>query len=142
LPFYILVSSLRSFASAGDVWKDPPLYHPLVVWPAYEFGHRHMFANGDVEQGELIPQIPRWQKDDEQLKGGWAENKIKELAAAKANNKGKGKASDEDLDLAQNVEDRGETIIHEFQPKEGNEGMEEMVDKALGAIFDAVRDLV
>ncbi|KAH8084197.1 hypothetical protein HD553DRAFT_312324 [Filobasidium floriforme] len=130
----------------GDVWTDPPNYHPLIVWPAYVFGHRHMFQNpdGDVEQGELVRDMGAWKKDAEQRRGGWAEGKIKELelqsGAGNAGkvDKGKGKAVDnEDQEEIEKATASG--ILYEFRPKEGPEGMEEMVDRALGIIFDAVK---
>jgi hypothetical protein len=105
-----------------------------------------MFQNpdGDVEQGELVRDMGAWKKDEEQRRGGWAEGKIKELESqsgadkAGKQDKGKGKAVDNgDQDEVEKPTASG--ILHEFRPKEGPEGMEEMVDRALGIIFDAVK---
>ena len=142
--------------TAGDVWTDPPSYHPLVVWPAYVFGHRHMFENpaGDVEEGQFIGDMTQWEKDDEQRRGGWAEDKVKELEAkeetgASAENlqngdKGKGKAKADEQEGTEVGETAPISIsrtLHEFRPKEGDEGMNEMVGKALGIIFDTVKSM-
>lgn len=42
-----------SLAEAGDVWQDPPHYFDNIVYPAYVAAHKQLFANGDVEKGEL-----------------------------------------------------------------------------------------
>ncbi|ORX40513.1 P-loop containing nucleoside triphosphate hydrolase protein [Kockovaella imperatae] len=44
---------IQSASAAGDVWTDPPGYFDKIVYPAYVKGHRHMFEDGDVEQGDV-----------------------------------------------------------------------------------------
>jgi hypothetical protein len=51
-------SSTSSDSDGSDpegtsVWRDPPGYWEQIVWPAYIEGHQDLFANGDVEKGEL-----------------------------------------------------------------------------------------
>ncbi|BGP50396.1 ribosylnicotinamide kinase [Rhodotorula kratochvilovae] len=40
----------------GALWRDPPEYWDLCVWPAYLRAHAPLFAGGDVERGEFDPQ--------------------------------------------------------------------------------------
>ena len=39
------------------VWQSPPLYWERIVYPAYKRAHEHLFKDGDVEDGELIPGV-------------------------------------------------------------------------------------
>jgi hypothetical protein len=105
-----------------------------------------MFTDGNVENGELIRDMDQWKKDEEQIRGGWAEEWIKKLDKGTEEketviDKGKGKqvagASREEREKPS-----GSRTLHEFRPREGQEGLEEMVDEALSLIFDAVRSVV
>ena len=35
----------------GELWRDPPNYWEKIVWPAYIEAHKHVFENGDWENG-------------------------------------------------------------------------------------------
>lgn len=37
----------------GSLWRDPPNYWEQIVYPAYVRAHEHLFAGGDVENGEI-----------------------------------------------------------------------------------------
>lgn len=106
----------------------------------------------------MIRDMNAWEKNEEQKRGGWAEDFIGELKEkgklssgtaeeekSEKVDKGKGKASldDDKPDLAQASSARASIsrMLQEFQPKEGDEGMDEMVSKALGIIFDAVKSM-
>ncbi|GAA6063397.1 hypothetical protein JCM10212_002968 [Sporobolomyces blumeae] len=39
----------------GSLWKDPPDYWDLCVWPAYLKAHRPFFVEGNVESGPIDP---------------------------------------------------------------------------------------
>ncbi|GAA5859114.1 hypothetical protein JCM8547_004007 [Rhodosporidiobolus lusitaniae] len=39
----------------GSLWKDPPNYWDLCVWPAYLRAHAPLFVNNDVEHGQPNP---------------------------------------------------------------------------------------
>ncbi|GAA5828497.1 hypothetical protein JCM3770_002288 [Rhodotorula araucariae] len=39
----------------GSLWRDPPEYWDLCVWPAYLRAHAPLFVDGDVERGLLDP---------------------------------------------------------------------------------------
>lgn len=41
--------------SDDSFWKDPPGIFENVVWPAYMKAHKHLFEDGDVEQGRPLP---------------------------------------------------------------------------------------
>ena len=105
-----------------------------------------MFTDGNVEDGELIRDMDQWRKDEEQVRGGWAEEWIKKLDKNDEGkepmvDKGKGKQV---VDAADDEREKpsGSSTLHEFRPKEGQAGLEEMVDEALSVIFDAVRSVV
>lgn len=99
-----------------------------------------MFEDRDVERGTLITDVSSWEgrKTEEQSQGGWAEDavvKMREALGSADDKKGKGKAAAEPRE----VETLQEVV--EFQPKEGAEGMEDMVNRALGKIFDVVQSV-
>ena len=35
----------------GALWRDPPNYWEQIVWPAYIEAHKHVFENGNWENG-------------------------------------------------------------------------------------------
>ncbi|KAF8322264.1 P-loop containing nucleoside triphosphate hydrolase protein [Clavulina sp. PMI_390] len=41
----------------GLIWKDPPHYWERIVYPAYVKAHSHLFIDGDVEKGEIKPEL-------------------------------------------------------------------------------------
>ncbi|TXT04346.1 hypothetical protein VHUM_04113 [Vanrija humicola] len=47
--------ALQNPDSVGEVWTDPPNYFDNIVYPGYLKAHAHLFANGDVEHGALLP---------------------------------------------------------------------------------------
>ena len=47
----------QSNPQGAFVWRDPPEYWEKIVWPAYVEGHRDLFIDGDVENGELRTEI-------------------------------------------------------------------------------------
>lgn len=132
---------LECRAIAGEVWRDPPNYHPNVVWPAYVYGHKQMFHDGNVETGDLLTDVSLWEgrKDQDQIRGGWAEAAVARLHEAFGPpdiHKGKGKKT-----TVAAAEEVPQEIV-EFRPQEGSEGMEDMVNRSLARIFDAARLVV
>jgi hypothetical protein len=81
-----------------------------------------MFTDGDVENGQLLPQ--------------WTNASASEMDVAEVEVEGKGKAKVKD-----GIEQLERTPLEVFQPAEGSEGMEMMVNKALGLVFDAVKSI-
>jgi hypothetical protein len=135
---------------AGETWTDPPGYYPQTVHPAYVFGHRHMFtrptedADENVEQGQLIREMSSWKKDDEQDRGGWAERFISGRAEVSTAQRPEGEVGQQ-LQSPNNDDTKrtsnpcfSKGTLHEFRPKEGKEGRDEMVDRALGLIWNTV----
>ncbi len=105
-------------AIAGDVWSDPPNYFSEIVYPAYVEAHKHMFTNGDVEKGALLPQ--------------WSSGDVGGVEMQEVEGKGKGKEKEEVVK---------KTPLETFEPAEGSEGMEMMVNRSLGLVFDAVKTI-
>ncbi|KAI5954510.1 NRK1 [Candida jiufengensis] len=44
------------YNTAEGFWVDPPNYFELIVWPAYEKSHKHLFIDDDIDN-RLKPEI-------------------------------------------------------------------------------------